>query len=101
MVTLAQTQAELEQAAAENAKLKAELLESREREAKRHREDEETARRIANLEAEVEKQRAWPARRGPKQRPRRETLPKPGPTPDARSTRCGTQSRARRSAPRR
>ncbi len=58
VVTLAQNQAELEQAAAENAKLKAELLESREREAKRHREDEETARRIANLEAEVEKQKS-------------------------------------------
>ena len=58
VVTLARTQAELEQAAAENAKLKAELLESREREAKRHREDEETARRIANLEAEVEKQKS-------------------------------------------
>ena len=38
--------------------MKAELLESREREAKRHREDEETARRIAKLEAEVEKQKS-------------------------------------------
>ena len=58
VVTLAQTQAELEKAAAENEKLQAELLESREREAKRHREDEETARRIAKLEAEVEKQKS-------------------------------------------
>ncbi len=55
VVTLAQTQAELEQATAENAKLKAELHESREREAKRLREGEETARRIEKLEAEVAK----------------------------------------------
>ena len=55
VVTLAQTQAELEQAAAENAKLRAELHESRERDAKRLREGEEAARRIAKLEAEVEK----------------------------------------------
>ena len=55
VVTLAQTQAELEQAAAENAKLKAELHELREREAKRLREGEETARRIEKLEAEAEK----------------------------------------------
>ena len=55
VVTLARTQAELEQGAAEIAKLKAELLESSEREAKRLREGEETARRIATLEAEVEK----------------------------------------------
>ena len=57
VVTLAQTQAELEQAAAKIAKLEADLLESREREAKRLREGEEAARRIAKLEAEVEKQK--------------------------------------------
>ncbi len=55
VVTLAQTQAELEQAAAKIAKLEAELLEVREREAKRLREGEETAHRIEKLEAEVEK----------------------------------------------
>ncbi len=46
MITLAQTQAELEKAAAENVKWKAELLESRKREAKRLREGEETAPRM-------------------------------------------------------
>jgi chromosome segregation ATPase len=55
VVTLAKTQAELEQAAAEITKLKEEMHELREREAKRLREGEETARRIAKLEAEVEK----------------------------------------------
>ena len=55
MVTLAQTQAELGQAAAEKAKLKAELHELRKCEAKRLRQGEASARRIEKLEAEVEK----------------------------------------------
>ena len=55
VVTLAQTQAELGQAAAEKAKLKAELHELRKREAKRLRQGEASARRIEKLEAEIEK----------------------------------------------